>query len=136
MKTPKRTDYNMEYEVQYFLAFVTKNRNKCITSEMLIFLENEFIRLTKLQDIDLLDFKGGIDYVRMLIKCHPNILMSRFIGGIKSASSQLIRTNFKERLIEVPIFWGRSYCLVSTAPDGKTAQQIVDEYINNEDLKT
>ena len=55
MKTPKRTDYNMEYEVQYFLAFVTKNRNKCITSEMLIFLENEFIRLTKLQDIDLLD---------------------------------------------------------------------------------
>jgi len=54
------------------------------------------------------------------------------VNTLKTVSSRLIRKKFKNHLDKYylePIFWSRSYCIIST---GEASIEIVKKYIQNQ----
>jgi len=65
---------------------------------------------------ELLAFRGAPDYVHARVALPPNLDLSRFVNNVKTTSSRLIRRDFAGRLRRLyrrPVFWSRSYCIVS-----------------------
>ena len=127
-----RTNRHSKYSLKYHLVVVTKYRNKCITPEMLLELEKIFIRLLESQNSTILEFNGEEDYVHILFETPPQVQLSKLVNTLKTVSSRLIRKKFKNHLDEYyskPIFWSRSYCIIST---GEASIEIVKKYIQNQ----
>ena len=127
-----KTNRHSKYSLIYHLVVVTKYRNKCITPEMLLELEKIFIRLLESQNSTILEFNGEEDYVHILFETPPQVQLSKLVNTLKTVSSRLIRKKFKNHLNEYyskPIFWSRSYCIIST---GEASIEIVKKYIQNQ----
>ena len=61
-------------------------------------------------------FNGETDHVHILASRPPILDRSRFVNNVKTTSSRLIRRDFAGRLRRLyrrPVFWSRSYCIVS-----------------------
>jgi len=131
-----------DFVLNSYLAITTKNRIKCFNNEILLFLKDTFDVIAQRWDVRIIEFKGGGDYVCLLLDYPHRINISSFIMALKGTSSVYTRKQFKDHLAQFPsnsALWERHYCLVSTEPkttDGKSAQQIVDDYIANKKLKT
>ena len=66
---------------------------------------------------ELIEFNGEADHVRLL--------MSKLINNLKTVSSRLIRRDFGgylSRIYRKPVFWHRSYCLISSG--GATIEKL------------
>jgi putative transposase len=83
---------------------------------MLDFLKFHFVRLAKQWDCNLLEINGEKDHVHLLLNLNPKIAPSNFVNNIKTVTSRLIRRDFKDELAKYynkPVFWSRSYCILS-----------------------
>ena len=138
----KRYYQHCNYEMNFYLAMTTKGRIRCFDAEILAYLKNTFDEIAKRWEVRILDFKGGNDYVYLLLDCNQRIRISEFVKTLKGTSSVHVRREFKSYLSQFSnktSLWEPHYCIASTEPkttDGKTAQQIVEEYIANKKLKT
>ena len=46
----------------------------------------------------------------------PNLALSNFVNNLKTTRSRLLRKGFAEKVKRVyrkPVFWSRSYCIIS-----------------------
>ena len=122
------------YSMKYHLVFVTKYRRKCLSSEILNFLEGEFSRLLVKSDCTLEEFNGEQDHVHLLISLHPSVEPAKLINTLKTVSSRLTRKQFNEHFAKfywgVNALWSRSYCLLTV---GGAPIEILKEYIANQD---
>ena len=66
---------------------------------------------------ELIEFNGEADHVHLLISVNPKTQPSKLVNNLKTVSSRLLRRDFGEHLAEVyrgkPVFWSRSYCILS-----------------------
>jgi putative transposase len=95
---------------------VTKYRRKAITKEMLERLRMIFGETLEKWRCELIEFNGDTDHVHLLIQTNPAVQLSKLINNLKTVSSRLIRRDFKKHLSRIylkPVFWHRSYCLIS-----------------------
>lgn len=120
------------FSLQYHLVLVTKYRKRCINPEILIQLEKIFSDLCKKWECELVEFNGEADHVHMLVSLTPRVQPSIFVNNLKTVSSRLIRRDFKKQLAESywkPVFWSRSYCLVSC---GGAPLEVIKQYIEQQ----
>lgn len=78
------------------------------------------------------EFNGESDNIHLLISISPTVQPSKLVNNLKTVSSRLMRKEFSERLERVyskPVFWSRSYCLVSC---GGAPLEIIKQYIENQ----
>ena len=80
----------------------------------------------------LVEFSGEQDHVHLLVDYHPDNNISDFTSSLKSASSRVIRKEFKahiENFYWRPLFWSSSYYVASsgTAPIDKLKQYIKEQ---------
>ena len=64
----------------------------------------------------MLQFDGDSDHVHLLIDLHPDNNISQLVASLKSASSRIIRKEFKleiDRVYSQPVFWSGSYYIAS-----------------------
>lgn len=133
----KRSHNSCVYSLQYHLVLVTKYRNKCLTNEMLNWLEDEFIRLLSASDCGLEEFSGESDHIHALITLHPMITPAKLINTLKTVSSRMSKKHFAKHLNKyyfgTNALWSRSYCLISV---GGAPISVLREYIEHQDRPT
>ena len=82
---------------------------------------------------DLLEFNGEADHVHLLISVNPKVQPSKLVNNLKTVSSRLLRKEFGDHLNAVyhgkPIFWSRSYCLISC---GGAPISVLKQYIQQQ----
>ena len=128
-----KTLFHSEYSIHYHLVLVTKYRHRCITTEMATYLESQYIRLLESWNCELLECNGEPDHLHLLISSNPKIQPSKIINSLKTATSRLVRKEFSEHLKQFywkPVFYSRSYCLVSC---GGAPLEIVKQYLEQQE---
>jgi putative transposase len=111
---------------------VTKHRRKAITKEMLERLRVIFRETLEKWRSELIEFNGEADHVHLLFQTNPTTQLSKLINNLKTVSSRLIRRDFRSHLSRIyrkPVFWHRSYCLIST---GGATIEILRKYIEEQ----
>ena len=81
----------------------------------------------------LLEMNGEPDHVHLLIALPPNLDLSAFVNNLKTTTSRLVRKEFANHLASVyrkPLFWSRSYCIVSC---GTAPLSIIKQYIEQQE---
>jgi putative transposase len=120
------------YSLHYHLVLVTKYRRKAITREMHERLHSIFQETLEKWDSELIEFNGEEDHVQLLFRTNPTVQLSKLVNNLKTVSSRLIRRDFSERLNRIyrePVFWHRSYCLITT---GGATNEKLRKYIEEQ----
>ena len=121
------------YNLKYHLVLVTKYRKKCITNSIIIRMKEIFSELCKKWECTLLEFNGEPDHIHMLLELNPKIALSTFINNLKTVSSRYIRKDFSTHLSKFydknPIFWSRSYCILTC---GGAPLSVIKQYIEQQ----
>jgi putative transposase len=111
---------------------VTKYRRRCINKQILSRLREHFERLLLTWDCKLLEFSGEADHVHLLISLNPKVQPSKLVNNLKTVTSRLVRKEFAERgkrFYWKPIFWSRSYCLLTV---GGAPLSVLKQYIEQQ----
>ncbi|MBE0428079.1 MAG: IS200/IS605 family transposase [Nitrospirae bacterium] len=133
-KSSLKSLYHCVYKLTYHLVLMTKYRRNVITPDMLNDLKDVFTKVCKLWDCELIEFNGENDHVHLLLEAHPNLKLSDFVNNLKTVSSRLIRKMYKSHINKFyrkPVFWHRSYCIVST---GGAPLKVIKKYIEQQDI--
>lgn len=81
----------------------------------------------------LIEFNGEADHIHALICVNPKTQPSKLVNNLKTVSSRLIRKEFSSHVQKVyrdqPIFWSRSYCLISC---GGAPISVLKQYIQQQ----
>ena len=95
-----------------------------------------FQNICKKKKSKMLQFDGESDHVHLLIDLHPDNNISQLVASLKSASSRIIRKEFKleiDRVYSKPVFWSGSYYLASCG--GVTIERL-RKYIEEQQTPT
>ena len=104
------------FSLHFHLVLVTKYRRKAITKTMLERLGVIFQETLEKWGSALIEFNGEADHVHLLVRTTPTVQLSKLVNNLKTVSSRLIRKEFRghvSRIYWKPVFWHRSYCLIS-----------------------
>ena len=115
----------------YHLILVVKYRRQVFDDGMSDFAKDILIRIAKLHNITLEQWKHDRDHVHIMFRAHPNTEISKFINAYKSASSRLIKKIFPavRRKLWKEMFWSRSFCLLTT---GGAPIEVIRKYIERQ----
>ena len=118
----------------YHLILVVKYRKKVFSDDMSDFAKDIFVRIAKVYNITLEEWKHDKDHVHVMFRAHPNTEISKFINAYKSASSRLIKKKFPEirQKLWKEMFWSRSFCLLTT---GGAPIEVIRHYIEKQGCK-
>jgi putative transposase len=124
------------YDLTYHLVLVTKYRHKCFTSEMMARMHE--IAAVRCEDWggNLIELNGEKDHVHLMFSIPPSVSLSSFINNLKTTSSRLLRKEFSNHLRPFywkPIFWSRTYCVIST---GGVTIDVIRKYIEGQETPT
>ena len=99
---------------------------------MLIYLHDAFENLGKQWGCKVLEFNGELDRVHLLLALNPKTQPSKLVNNFKTVSSRLLRRDFSAVLSKYyykPVFWSRSYCLISC---GGAPLTVIKQYIEQQ----
>ncbi len=100
------------YSIHLHVVLVTKYRRKVITLPMIERMGEIFQHICKKKKSLMLQFDGESDHVHLLIDLHPDNNISQLVASLKSASSRIIRKEFKsevDKAYSKSVFWSGSY---------------------------
>jgi putative transposase len=120
------------FSLHSHLVLVTKYRRKAITKDMLERLRVIFQETLEKWQSELIEFNGEADHVHLLFQTNPTVQLSKLVNNLKTVSSRLIRKDFSRHLNRIywkPVFWHRSYCLISA---GGATVEILRKYIEEQ----
>jgi putative transposase len=132
-QTSLRNGSHVVFSIQLHIVFVTKYRRKVLTQAMIETMKPVLERVLEANQSILSEFNGEPDHVHLLIDLHPDNNISALISSLKSASSRILRQEFKEEIDKV--YWGKaklwhdSKCIVSC---GGAPLEIVKKYIQEQ----
>jgi putative transposase len=132
-QTSLRNGSHVVFSIQLHIVFVTKYRRKVLTQAMIETMKPVLERVLEANQSILSEFNGEPDHVHLLIDLHPDNNISALISSLKSASSRILRQEFKEEIDKV--YWGKaklwhdSKCIVSC---GGSPLEIVKKYIQEQ----
>ncbi|MDW1642246.1 IS200/IS605 family transposase [Vibrio sp. Vb2896] len=132
-KQALNTLHNSVFNIHYHLVLVTKYRRHGITPEVAAYLESQYKRLLEAWDCEILECNGEPDHLHLLISANPKIQPRKMVNSLKTSTSRLVRNEFSEHLGKLycmPVFYSRSYCLVSC---GGAPLEIVKQYLDQQE---
>ena len=115
------------------LVFVTKYRRQVLTGVMLEVMKPVLERVRSANQCILTEFNGEPDHVHLLVDLHPDNNISDLVASLKSASSRIIRQQFKAEIDKY--YWGKaklwhdSKCIISC---GGASLEIVKQYVREQ----
>ena len=122
------------YDIHLHIIFVTKFRKKVLSVAMLETMKEVIKRVLSANQCELEEFEGEPDHVHLLIQLHPNNNISNLVASLKSASSRILRKEYKAEISQ--FYWGDkvklwhdSKCIVSC---GGAPLAIIKQYIQNQ----
>jgi putative transposase len=131
--TQLRSGSHVVFRIHLHIVFVTKYRRKVLTQPMIEAMKPILERVLSANQSFLTEFNGEPDHIHLLIDLHPDNNISDLVASLKSASSRILRQEFKAEIDKV--YWGKaklwhdSKCIVSC---GGSPLATVKEYIQNQ----
>lgn len=131
--TQLRSGSHVVFSIHLHITFVTKYRRKVLTQPMIEAMKPVLERVLTANQCFLTEFNGEPDHVHLLVDLHPDNNISDLVASLKSASSRVLRQEFKAEIDKV--YWGKaklwhdSKCIVSC---GGAPLEIVKDYIQNQ----
>ncbi len=129
-----RKGSHVVFSIHLHIVFVTKYRRQVFTQVMLDRMAQVFTRVLEPNQCKLEEFNGESDHVHLMVSFHPDNNLSDLIASLKSASSRILRKEFKEEIRkhywgEKVKLWHDSKCIVSC---GGAPLDKVKQYIKNQ----
>jgi putative transposase len=131
-KQEMKTLFHCVFSLHLHLVLVTKYRRRCIDAPILARLKGIFTKLCEQWECELMEFNGEPDHVHLLLSVNPKVAPSTMVNNFKTVSSRLIRKEFKakvDRHYRKPVFWSRSYCVISC---GGAPLSVLKQYVENQ----
>ena len=131
-KTTLISQNHCVYSINYHLVLVTKYRQKTITEPILERLTELVSQRIEAWEGELLEINGEPDHLHILFGIPPKHAASDFVNALKTGTSRRIRNEFTEHLSRFywkPVFWSRSYCIVTC---GGAPLSVIKEYVENQ----
>lgn len=131
--TQLRSGSHVVFKIHLHVVFVTKYRREVLTQPMLEAMKSVLERVLSANQSFLTEFNGEADHVHLLIDLHPDNNISDLVASLKSASSRVLRQQFKEAIDQV--YWGKaklwhdSKCIISC---GGAPLEVVKTYIQSQ----
>ena len=124
-----------KYDIKYHIVWVTKYRKMFLTGQVAD-RARELIRQICLSN-ELTIIKGHVskDHIHILVSASPSISVSKIVQKLKGATSHKLFEEFaflKQKYWEQHL-WSRGYFVATT---GAVTEQIIAEYIENQDVNT
>lgn len=120
------------YSLKSHLVFVTKKRQKVFNAEHLNFLENVLKETIEEMGGTLEEFKGGEEFVHLLISYPPKWSISDIVNNLKARSSRLMRRDMPAIEMEDKedsSLWYQYYLALSV---GEFNAETVDNFITKQ----
>jgi putative transposase len=131
--TQLRSGSHVVFRIYLHIVFVTKYRRKVLTEAMLETMKPVLERVLSANRCFLTEFQGEPDHVHLLIDLHPDNNISHLVSSLKSASSRILRQQFKAEINKVyrgkAKLWHDSKCIISC---GGAPLETVKSYIQNQ----
>jgi putative transposase len=128
-----RNGSHVVFRIHLYIIFVTKYRRKVLTQPMLEVMRSILERVLMANQCILTEFNGEPDHVHLLVDVHPDNNISDLVASLKSASSRVLRQEFKAEIDKV--YWGKaklwhdSKCIISC---GSAPLEVVKKYIESQ----
>ena len=132
MDTEFKKNRHSVYNLKFHLVVVTKYRHKCITPEILEDLKSISNDFLNKKGGSILEMNGEEDHIHILFEIPPQIELASMVCSLKTVTSRLIRKKYSDylkRFYWEPVFWSRSYCILST---GGATIETIRKYIENQ----
>ncbi len=121
------------YDIHLHIVFITKYRRQVLTQPMLERMSEVVKRVLESNRCELSELNGEPDHVHLLVDMHPDNNISNLVSSLKSATSRILRKDFKDEIDKV--YWGKAKlwhdakCIVSCggAPLEKVKQYIQEQ---------
>ena len=84
------------FSMHYHLVMVVKYRRKVINDDISKRLREIFEYIAPNYNISIEEWNHDIDHVHVLFKAEPNSELSKFLNAYKSASSRLIKKEYRK----------------------------------------
>ena len=119
------------FSMYYHLILVVKYRKKVFDDSISDYARSIFEKIAPSYNISLLEWNHDVDHVHIMFKAQPNSELSKFINAYKSASSRLIKRDFRELSNKLwkGYFWSQSFCLLTT---GGAPIEVIKKYIETQ----
>ena len=120
--------------LHYHLILVIKYRRQVISNDISKRAKEIFEYIAPRYNITLEEMNHDKDHLQILFKAHPNTEISKFINAYKSASSRLIKKEYKDiqKKLWKENFWSQSFCLLTT---GGASIETIKRYIESQGEK-
>lgn len=132
MDTVFKKNRHSIYNLKFHLVVVTKYRKKCITPEILEDLKEITKDYLIKKGGSVLEMNGEEDHIHILFEIPPQVELASMVCSLKTVTSRLIRkkySNYLKNFYWEPVFWSRSYCILST---GGATIETIRKYIENQ----
>ena len=132
VKQINSTHAHAVFDLKLHIVFVTMYRRRCLSPEVLNYLDGAFSELLRAWRCSMIEFGGEPDHVHMLIGIHPALNISTLMNNLKTASARRARNRFAEQLASFywkPLFWHSAYFVSSV---GGASLETVKAYVERQ----
>lgn len=109
---------NSVSSLKYHLISVVKYRANVFEDDTMINdLKSIAVNISKDFDVDIIEQNIGVDHIHLLFKSKPSLDICKYINLLKSRSSKMLRSKYKDFLKDKlwgDSFWSPSYFLATT----------------------
>jgi putative transposase len=121
------------YSLKYHLVWITKYRKKVLTGSIAERVREIIRQICKANEVEILKGHVSRDHVHLFVWVPPQISVSKLVQHLKGKTSIKLQQEFKPLQKE---YWGRHIWARGyfAAISGNITDEIIMEYINNQDL--
>ena len=120
------------FRLWFHLVLVTKYRRQVISPQIAARIDEVTRAILVTHGGLLAEANGEADHRHFLLDLPPTVQPSSLVCSIKTATSRIIRNEFADTVRKVywkPVFWTRSYCLLSA---GGAPLDVIRSYIESQ----
>ena len=129
-----RKSTHCAYDIKYHIVWITKYRKPVLTGKIAQ-RTRELIRMVcASNEVEIMAGHVGKDHIHLLVSVPPHLSASKLVQYLKGNTSRKLQMEYKELNKQYwgQHLWARGYFVASS---GNVTDEIIAEYIRNQDLE-
>lgn len=133
MQNYRKTSHTT-YDCKYHIVWITKYRKKVMVGIIAERVRELIRQICKENEVEIIKGHVSKDHIHMFVSVPPHLAISKLVQSMKGKSSHKLLNENKDLSKQ---FWGRHLWARGyfVATSGNVTDEIIMEYIQNQDLK-
>lgn len=130
-----RSGSHSRYDLKVHIVWITKYRKKVLRGDISLRVRELLREICKANDVIIIKGHVSLDHVHLLLSYPANISVSKLVQYLKGKTSRRLLQDYAEmrKMFWGQHLWARGYFAASV---GTVTDEIVKEYIENQDVET